>query len=325
MPSRPDELEDFKTSINLTEYAASLGYELDRRASSRSSAVMRHTDGDKVVIARGHDGHWMYFSVRDPGDSGTVIDFCQRRRGGTLGQVRQMLRPWASEAPPLPRPEIGAFVPSLLPITRDIAAVQAAYEATRPIEGHHDYLVEARGIPQALLAEDRFKYRVRTDERSNAIFPHFNQNGLCGFEIKNTHFTGFSKQGTKGLWASSITRDDDTLVIAETAIDALSIAAIDGIEGRRFVSTAGQMNPDQPALLRLAMERLPKGGRVVLALDNDGGGDDLARRITDIYAETGRIDLELADERPKLRGTDWNDTLRSSADHPTRRSEPGFE
>jgi hypothetical protein len=37
-----DELESFKTNINLTEYAAASGYRLDRKASSRNSAVMVH-------------------------------------------------------------------------------------------------------------------------------------------------------------------------------------------------------------------------------------------------------------------------------------------
>jgi hypothetical protein len=35
-----DELEDFKSAINLTEYAAAKGYVLDKRASSRNSALM---------------------------------------------------------------------------------------------------------------------------------------------------------------------------------------------------------------------------------------------------------------------------------------------
>lgn len=44
---RANELEYFKTAINLTEYAAGQGYLLDRRASSRNSVVMRHPGGDK--------------------------------------------------------------------------------------------------------------------------------------------------------------------------------------------------------------------------------------------------------------------------------------
>ena len=69
------ELEKFKTAIDLRAYAAKQGYVLDRKDSWRGSAVMRHANNDKIVIKRDADGHWVYFSVRDDQDSGTVIDF----------------------------------------------------------------------------------------------------------------------------------------------------------------------------------------------------------------------------------------------------------
>lgn len=59
------ELESFKTSIDLRAYAANHGYELDPKESWRGSAVMRHAGGDKVIIKREADGHYVYFSVRD--------------------------------------------------------------------------------------------------------------------------------------------------------------------------------------------------------------------------------------------------------------------
>ena len=92
--NRPDALNEFKRRVNLTEYAAAHGYQLDRRASSRNSATMRHLAGDKIVVAKDSDGHWVYFSVIDAADHGSVIDFAQRRRGGTLGDVRKELRRW---------------------------------------------------------------------------------------------------------------------------------------------------------------------------------------------------------------------------------------
>ena len=91
-----DELERFKTEINLTEFAASLGYQLDRRKSSRSSIVMRNAEGDKVIITRKEGGHWTYFSVRESLDHGSIIDFLQFREGINLGGVRNRLRPWIS-------------------------------------------------------------------------------------------------------------------------------------------------------------------------------------------------------------------------------------
>ena len=57
------ELEWFK-QIDLRAYAASQGYELDRRESWSGSAVMRHAPtADKIIIKRdASDGH--YFSSR---------------------------------------------------------------------------------------------------------------------------------------------------------------------------------------------------------------------------------------------------------------------
>lgn len=314
MDRRIDELEDFKTRVNLTEFAVSMGYALDRKASSRNSAVMANDAGDKIVIAIGADGHWVYFSVRDANDHGSIIDFVQRRRGGTLGQVRQILRPWVGSssptAPPLPRPHPSMFVGRLEPVPRDLVMVRARFEAMNAIDTANPYLTVERRIPPTLLALSMFADRVRTDDRGNVIFPHFNRDGLCGYEIKNRGFTGFASGGIKGLWASRPTQEDRCLVIAETAIDALSYAAIRGVDRTRFVSIAGQMNPEQPILIRSAIEKLPARGCVVSAMDRDDAGDALTARIQQVLEETTRGDLAFNDDRPSTRNADWNDVLR---------------
>src|ERR1700722_6650758 len=100
------ELEPFKTTINLRAYAAGLGYVWDRKESWRGSTVMRAPDGDKVIIKRDADGHFVYFSVHRDGDSGSIIDFVQQRRRLSLGAVRKELRSWsgtpAASLPPFP-------------------------------------------------------------------------------------------------------------------------------------------------------------------------------------------------------------------------------
>ena len=61
MPVTHDsELEAFNTAIDLRAYAASLGYELDRRESWRGSSVLRHPSGDKLIVKRDHDEHYVY-------------------------------------------------------------------------------------------------------------------------------------------------------------------------------------------------------------------------------------------------------------------------
>ncbi len=87
------EMEAFKSKIDLQVYAASLAYERDPRESSRSSSIMRRpSDDDKIIIKLNSDGHYLYFSVRDDDDNGSIIDFLQKRQRINLGEVRKKLR-----------------------------------------------------------------------------------------------------------------------------------------------------------------------------------------------------------------------------------------
>ena len=129
-----DELERFKTAINLTEYAAAEGYQIDRRASSRNSVVMRHPGGDKMVIARGEEDHWIYFSVRDDSDNGSIIDFIQHRRRCSIGEVRRELRPWVGGSFVRPVPEL--YVPEVVAVSRHRAGVIRAPAGMRPLVAH---------------------------------------------------------------------------------------------------------------------------------------------------------------------------------------------
>lgn len=308
--ARGDELERFKTAINLTEYAACQGYLLDRRASSRNSVVMRHPNGDKIVIARGEDQHWIYFSVRDDSDNGSIIDFVQRRRRCTLGDVRRELRPWMGSGigGAIARPALKLYVPEVIPVSRDRAGVIRALAAMRPVQTHR-YLEEERAIPRELLTDPHFAGRILEDARSNAIFTHTDRDGPCGYEIKNHGFTGFAPGGEKGLWMSRVRSADTALVIAESAIDALSYAALHPDERARYASFGGAMNPSQPALIRAAIERLSPGTGVRIATDNDADGAGFAAIIEGLFAETGRGDLAIERAAP-VDAKDWNDVLR---------------
>lgn len=128
---RNNELEQFKSRINLAEYAQTLGYQVDRKESSENSKVLRHDNGDKIVVVTGQNGHGIYFSVRDDRDSGSIIDFVQKRVGASLGQTRKALRPWidgTGSPPQRPRqPE-----PKPVPTSKDRQQVILAYAKTEP-------------------------------------------------------------------------------------------------------------------------------------------------------------------------------------------------
>ncbi len=305
MQERIEELEEFKSFIDLREYAVWRGYALDRQTSSRSYAVLEHPNGDKIFVGKDHDGDWIYFSVRDDADHGSVIDFVQRRDGGNLGEVRKELHAFfGAEGSP-------ALLPTapVKPVTKDLLRVRARFEAMTPINGRHAYLEEVRKIPASVLSLPRFSDRIRIDSHDNAIFPHWNSMGISGYEMKNENFTGFSPGGEKGVWSSRRELGDSALVIAETAIDALSHFALMHPEATRYASIAGTLNPIQPELLRRVAKKLPSGGRVILATDNDEGGDRLALGIREALAS---LLVQIVEERPSKRGQNWNDVLRQS-------------
>ena len=299
------ELENFKTRIDLRAYAASEGYQEDRGNSYQGSACMRHpaTD-DKIFVKRDADGHYVYFSVRDDRDNGSLLDFVMVRQRVSLGAARKVIRLWLGQPQQVPVP---AF-PALPKTPKDRMRVDTEFARMQEVRSH-PYLENERTLPAALLESGRFAGRVRMDGRGNAVFPHFDRDGLCGYEIKNSGYTGFSAGGSKGLWFSQVGPEDNRLVFCESAIDALSHAALFPDDRARYASIGGKPNPQQPELIRAAVARMPVGSEIVAAMDADADGATLAGVVRGAVELSGRTDLRFAVHEP-FGFKDWNDQLR---------------
>jgi hypothetical protein len=268
---------------------------------------MRNVGGDKIIVKLdAADGHYVYFSVRDDRDNGTIIDFVKHRGRLNLGAIRKELRGWVGQ-PTAPLP----LFPPLSKTSKNRMQVEAGFAKMQEVR-RHPYLESERGIPADLLQAARLAGCIRMDARGNAVFPHFDEQGLCGYEIKNQGFTGFASGGTKGLWSSRSEPDDSCLVFCESAIDALSYAVLFPDNHTRYASIGGKPNPGQPELIRASVARMPSGSEIIAAMDADADGAKLAEVIRDAVALTGRDDLRFAIEEP-LSCKDWNDQLRAHA------------
>lgn len=296
------ELNSFKRSINLSEFAASCGYSRDTKESSPSVDMMRHPNGDKIAVKISADsGHWVYCSNHDASDNGSIIDFIQHREGGTLGTIRQRLRAWSgTERPKIPQYQ---FSKKLVPSSIDRKKVSMNWENARFCAAV-PYLTK-RGIGPEILGFLRFAQTFRIDPRGNVLFPHYDKKGLCGFEVKNINFTGFAAGGIKGLWYSKTWVGDNFLILSETAIDSISHAILKPEPKARYMSTGGTLNPEQPALIRAAMERMPEGSTIVLAFDADQAGDKMAADITALAPSF----VKILRDRPTAK--DWNQVLKN--------------
>lgn len=319
--NRFDELDAFK-KVNLSLIASAFGFVMDRHKSTKHSVLMQ-SGAEKIIIAQ-NGAHYVYCSVHDAKSNGTVIDFIQRivEPGCSLGRVRQLLRPYLNDTSlSLVREKYrDNFAASIRPSETDLLGVASRYSQFEPVESHHPFLCDTRGIPLSLLLSDRMRACVRhSPHYGAAIFPHWgaphastpDDRCLTGFEIKGPGVNMFSKGGRKSLWMSTGKPTDNVLAFAESAIDAISYLVLHGQHDQtRVASISGQFNPDQPALICSAMNRMEEGSRVVAAFDNDEAGDRMTQTLSELLLQSGRGDLQFVDHRPSRRGDDWNDVLR---------------
>lgn len=288
------ELERFKAEINLVELASHYGYECIRKESSRSSIVMAHDDGDKIVVATAPDGHGVFFSVRTDGCGGSVIDLVMHREQVHLGRARQVLRRCLSSDYLQGRSAVH-YRPQAL--SMDVSGLYVRWLRMRPYDGS-GYL-ESRGLNPETIAV--FADRIRLDDRGNVAFRHDDVNSFVGYEIKNKGFTGFSGGGKKALFGCKIGVPGEMplLVVAESAIDVLSYYQLKPFPGF-YLSFAGGISLQQQELLTWVLHRYPVA-RVIVATDNDESGQKYAEWIRSV-----RTDAEY--DCPSM-GKDWNDVL----------------
>jgi hypothetical protein len=303
------------------------GYVRDRRESSRACHVLRHLgSNDKIVVRQDQDGHWTYFSVRNSGDNGTILDFVQARGARSLREARDELRQYLGSPPP------AIDFPTAPPQRSDDTRSAAEFFDLALRADNCPYLNE-RGIRPETLTDPRFADTWRIGPRQNVFFAHRDGEGVVtGFEIKNRGFTGFATGGRKTAWQSVQRPDDRALVVTESAIDALSYHQLhpEHAAGTRYLSTAGQPSRSQIELLDRLFSALPASSTVVAAVDADSAGEALARGVRDLtrrHAELGfRRDAPTA-------AKDWNEVLqrverdasRSRATIPISRRSSGLD
>lgn len=307
-----EELQRFKSEIDLADFMVANGCQITRRYSG---TVELKGHGGKFAVRQNGSDHVFYDFLS--GKGGTIVDFCQNYLGmGNLGEVRKALRDYSGiridnhqqKKVEKPKEKVEEKSIVLEKNPEKIKADMQNFKKCLITGGKHDYLQKERGISAETLRDLRFASRVMIDARGNAIFPHYDRTGICGYEMKNINFTGFSPGGSKGLWYSDGISRAQKIVITESAIDALSHAQIKQTDANvGYVSIGGAMSEKQKELLKSMIAKAhARGAEVVLGLDADTAGDKMCQEIRAMARECG-VDY-LKRELPTSK--DWNDDLR---------------
>lgn len=294
-----EELRVFKADINLSQYVASQGYTLDWLKSHPNAAVMKNPEGERLIITRWEGGQWRYFKPDDWLDKGTIIDFVQRQKKIPLERVREILRPWLEDSPVSVSSR--SYVDHITPVSISRQNVLESFYSGICIRDN-SLLVEI-GLSPSTLSSERFKGAIWEDEKRNVLFPHYDEQGLSGYEIKGRGFTGFSEEGVEVLWKSQKRFSDQRLVIVESAVDALSYHQLHGDTTTRYIATGGSLSDHQKGLIESAIQEMPYDSKVVMAFDEDGQGDNFANEVLTLSSS---VSFEW--HVPEM-GTDWNEEL----------------
>ena len=159
---------------------------------------------------------------------------------------------------------------------------------------------------------------IREGPRGSAWFAHRDGAGrLTGIEMRGPDWRTFSAGGDKTLFrvpgfrlpcgSDRLSR----LAVCESAIDALSLAAIERVRrDTLYVATAGGMGPATIAALQHILQFLATdpAGILIAATDADSAGRRYAARLEGMATEASvRFDAIL----PPDGLNDWNDALRA--------------
>ncbi len=307
MVGRDAELELLRTGVSCAAVLERLppAWNLDRKESTRRALKYRRGEG-KVVIVN-HDGRGWW----DPLSSakGDVFDLVQFLDPSlNFGQVRQVLRPFVGVSPTYPK---ALRAPARNRPDRPLSERWAARPRLRRGTPAWSYLADARCLTPDVLDAAAAAEAVREGPYESAWFAHRDGDGVVShIEIRGPDFKGSVRGGNKTLFELPGGPGlKPRIVLTEAPIDALSVAALEGIRpDTAYLATGGGMGPGTVQ----AIERVLAGiahlpdALLASAADANAAGERYAARHAELAASAG---IAFARLIPTI-GVDWNHVLK---------------
>ena len=285
------------------------GYLLDKPESTRNALKYRAGKGETIIV--NHEGRGWWDTGSD--EKGDVFSLIQRLTPGLkfrdacreLGQLVGI------------EPKGAEYVRERQAKTPDVAPAER-WQARKELKSGTKvwaYLTEERCLPEWVLRRAIMTGCIR-DGYHAAWFCHRDAVGaICGAELRGPDTKGICLSGTvKTLFRfqPGLARTVRRLVVSESAIDALSYAALDSERTREtlYCSTAGGMGPETVEALTAELAEMANDPAAVLvaATDNDDAGNRYATRLAELGREAG---VRVIRRIPHGGCKDFNDALKT--------------
>jgi hypothetical protein len=179
------------------------------------------------------------------------------------------------------------------------------------------YLRTGRCLPATIIREAIYNDVLREGPYGSMWAAHVNDDGaVSGWEERGPNWRGFSTGGSKILFRLG-SSDAMRLCVTEAAIDAMSLAAFEGLrDSSLYLSTGGGWSPTTDSAVRKLAAR--PGVVLIAATDANSQGETFAGRLRCIADEVGCDWLRLTPP-----AEDWNDALKAREEGKTMRAGRG--
>ncbi len=282
-------------------------WRLDRGQSTRHSLKYRRGTGEILIVNHDGRGWWDPLSDRK-GDIFTLVQHLDP--GLSFGAARGVLRDFMGIAPTFPE-----TVRTRRSRAFSLSVVQR-WEGCQPLSPGSPvwrYLTGPRGLPDSILLAARMADAIREGPHGSAWFAHRDGAGcLIGIEMRGPDYRNFSAGGGKTLFRLPGSPGRlNRLAVCESAIDALSLAAIERVRcDTLYAATAGGMGPATIIALQQLLHDLmtDPAGILIAATDADTAGRRYAGRLEDLATKAG---VRFGATLPPSGLNDWNDALRA--------------
>lgn len=292
---KKNELEELRDRIPCAVVLEQAGFAVDLKESTRKAVKYRR--GAEIVIVI-HEGRgWFDPLSNAKGDVFSLVEYLDSVSFvEALDRIASLVG-FAPKQPVWTRP------------TRDSTphgSIPERWEQRRkPWRGSMTwrYLREERYLPEAII-RDAIRHNILREGPHGSMWAaHVDADGgVTGWEERGPNWRGFSTGGSKILFRFGAL-DASRLCVTEAAIDAMSLAAFEGMrEGSLYLSTGGGWSPTTEAAVRVLAAR--PGAQLVAATDANSQGEAFAGRLRDIAEDAGCDWFRLTPP-----AEDWNDAL----------------
>ncbi|MFZ5693253.1 MAG: DUF3991 domain-containing protein [Pseudomonadota bacterium] len=290
-----DELREKVPCAALLEKA---GWQVDLKESTARAVKYRRGEGEIVIVIHGGRGWFDPMST----SKGDVFDLAKHLGAKSFPEALDHVAALVGFQPTRPAWKRPARAKPLAPVmNRWNARIKP-----RPGSPTWRYLAEVRAVPDHLIKEAVAQDCLREGPHGSMWAAHTNDAGVVtGWEERGPDWRGFANAGSKRLFRFG-THQPSRVCITEAAIDALSVAAFEGLRhDTLYASTGGGWAPATEDDLKALAAR--PNIQLVAATDSNIQGDVFGDRIRAITTQAG-----CGFGRLRSRFDDWNADLQDA-------------